>query len=78
MSANAGTSGKGGLSDFDRLPAGLRQALRDYPLCLDVGFALKQLRSGTSEKRLQEMLEQRKAVLSEFNPENRKRELGHD
>lgn len=73
MSANAGTRGTGGLTDFDLLPPLLRSALRDYPLCMDAGFALQKLSEGTSEAKLLAILEERKQSLSPFNPENQKR-----
>lgn len=76
MSSNSGTPGQGGSLLFDSLPPRLRAALREFPIEMDAGFALKMIKNGMSEDKLLQMLEQRKQTLSEFNPENRKKELG--
>lgn len=75
MSANAGTKGSGGLSDFDQLPPRLREALRQFPLNMDAGFALQMLKRGKTETELIHLLKARAGMLSEFNPENKEREL---
>ena len=69
MSANAGTGASvETFSAFDKLPPRLRKALQDFPLDMSSEFALECLRKGTSEDRLLEMLADRKAMMSPFNP----------
>lgn len=71
MSANSGTPGQGkGSLDFDQLPESIRAALRDFPLEMDAGFALRKLQGGTTEHELLAMLERHRRYLSEFHLEN--------
>lgn len=57
MSANAQTSGSGGLSAHDQLPPRLRLAMAKMPLNMSAEYALSQLRSGISEDSLIAQLE---------------------